>query len=96
VNAGVFVPPIWQAGTNRSDHMELPARSGDESERRVFRQVEAVTVLRSRLPSEKICGTRENENGSFVAVQSIVVLFLGGIIQNFHAKFNISHCTVRS
>jgi hypothetical protein len=34
----------------RSDRMELPKDSEDESERHVFRQVEAVTALRFRLP----------------------------------------------
>ncbi|MDR2704397.1 MAG: hypothetical protein LBC02_01335 [Planctomycetaceae bacterium] len=36
--------------TQRSDRMELPKHSDDESERHVFRQVKAVTELRFRLP----------------------------------------------
>jgi hypothetical protein len=40
---------FFMAGRNkaqRSDCMELPTPSDDEGERRVFRQVEAVTALR--------------------------------------------------
>jgi hypothetical protein len=36
--------------TQRSDRMELPTLSDDEGGHSVFRQVEAVTALRSRLP----------------------------------------------
>jgi hypothetical protein len=34
----------------RSDRMELPKDSDDEDKHHVFRQVKAVTALRSRLP----------------------------------------------
>ncbi|MDR2706933.1 MAG: hypothetical protein LBC02_14235 [Planctomycetaceae bacterium] len=51
-----FIFSLWQAGTKRSavtawNYQKIPDfQFRDECERLVFRQVKAVTVLRSRLP----------------------------------------------
>ncbi|MDR2706388.1 MAG: hypothetical protein LBC02_11475 [Planctomycetaceae bacterium] len=59
------------AGRNKtqcSDRLDLPKNKVFTMNQniRIFWQFHAVTAFRSRLPSEKICGTRENKNGNLL------------------------------